>query len=224
MKFTNKELLLFDFDGTLIDSVPDLAIALNHMLTSLNRPIFDENIIRFWVGNGAHTLVQRALLGKSEIDEPIDESLFESALDTFLSYYAKNACVETSAYPEVIDTLLTLKEKGYVLAIITNKPYMFIEPILESLGIKNLFSLSLGGDSLEEKKPHPLPLLHACAKLNIKAENAIMIGDSKNDILAAHAANIDSIGVSYGYNYGEAITAYNPKLVVDNFMDLLERF
>jgi phosphoglycolate phosphatase len=223
LNFSHKELLLFDFDGTLIDSVPDLAHALNHMLKTLNRETFKEDTIRFWVGNGAHTLVKRALLGKNEIDDSLDETLFEDALKIFLDFYTENVCVYTLAYPGVVETIKTLQQKGYILAIITNKPYAFINPILEGLGMSECFTLLLGADSLAQKKPHPQPLLYACENLNIKIENAIMVGDSKNDILAAHSAKMDSIGVSYGYNYGEHIEVYKPSLVVDNFMDILER-
>ncbi len=222
MKFTNKKLLLFDLDGTLIDSAPDLALAVNHTLKSLNRPIFDEDIIRSWVGNGAQTLVKRALSGKSEINENIDTALFENALEIFLTFYKNNLCVKTLAYPNVLTTLKTLQKKGYRLSIVTNKPFDFIEPILIGLGLDNLFEFSLGGDSLTNKKPHPEPLLHICEKLNISVENSLMIGDSKNDILAAKAASMDSIGVTYGYNYGEDIGIYKPDVIVSDFGNILK--
>lgn len=105
----------------------------------------------------------------------------------------------------------------------TNKPYAFIEPILNGLGLKNIFELCLGGDSLENRKPHPQQLFHICKELNISIENSIMIGDSKNDILAAQSAGMNSIGVSYGYNYGEDISLSQPDAVVDDFADILKR-
>ena len=222
MKFENRELIIFDLDGTLIDSAPDLALAVNYMLESINRPAFDEDVIRSWVGNGAQTLVKRALSGASEINENIDDALFESALNIFLNFYRSNLCVKTTTYPNVTSTLKTLREKGYRLVIVTNKPYDFIEPILVGLNLDGIFELYLGGDSLTSRKPHPEPLLYACKELNISIQKSIMIGDSKNDILAANAAKMDSIGVSYGYNYGEDIAIYNPDIVVDNFADILK--
>jgi len=222
MKFTNKKLLLFDLDGTLIDSVPDLALAVNHTLKSLHRPTFDENIIRSWVGNGASTLVKRALSGGAEIDENIDETFFQNALSTFLDFYAKNLCVSTKLYEDVDSSIKILQEKGYRLAIVTNKPYDFVSPILDGLGLSNTFELCLGGDSLEKAKPNPEPLIYACEKLGVSIEDTLMIGDSKNDILAAKAAEMDSIGVSYGYNYGEDIGIYKPQVVVDDFKSLLK--
>ena len=212
--FKNKKLILFDLDGTLIDSGPDLALALNDMLTQLGRENFTLETIHNWVGNGAKTLVKRALLGKKEIDEDVEEKLFKHALEIFLDSYAQNVCVDTILYPEVKNTLEILKSRGYRLSIVTNKPYDFVAPILEGLDIAEYFEYFIGGDSLPEKKPRPEPLLHICEKLGVSVENSLMIGDSKNDILAAHAAGIDSIGVSYGYNYAEPIEASSPTCVV----------
>lgn len=222
MKFKNKEVILFDLDGTLINSGPDLALAVNHMLQILNRETFSEDIIDGWVGNGAQMLVQRALSGQREIDENLDTDLCSDALDIFLTFYAKNLCVATVTYSNVPATLTRLKETGYRLAIVTNKPFAFVEPILVSLTLSGLFELILGGDSLDKKKPDPLPLLHACEKMNVSIDQCLMVGDSKNDILAANAAGMQSIGVTYGYNYGEDIAVYQPDMIVDDFSELLE--
>ncbi len=221
MKFSNKEVILFDLDGTLIDSAPDLALAVNYMLKQLNRSAFSETTIRSWVGNGAQMLVKRALSGKSTIDDTIDPLLFSEALDIFLTFYGQNLSVATAPYPHVPTTLKTLREAGYRLVIVTNKPYDFIEPILEGLQLTGLFELWLGGDSLTHRKPDPLPLLHVCEKLNASVSQCVMVGDSKNDILAANAAGMQSIGVTYGYNYGEDIGLYKPDAVFDNFADII---
>ncbi|MBA1421286.1 MAG: phosphoglycolate phosphatase [Epsilonproteobacteria bacterium] len=222
MKFENKKLLIFDLDGTLINSALDLALAVNYMLTQLGRDTFDEEVIHSWVGNGALTLVKRALSGAREVDESLDEAYVEKALKIFLDYYEKNLCNATVPYPNVIETLHALKEKGYILAIVTNKPFPFVSPILQGLGMDAMFSLILGGDSLPEKKPHPQPLLHVCERLEIEVENAVMIGDSKNDILAANAYGMDSVGVTYGYNYGEDIGVHKPTVIIDDFEKLLK--
>ena len=215
MKFTNKKVILFDLDGTLVDSAPDLALALNHMLTTLKRKPFHTETIRSWVGNGAQTLVKRGLCGSSIVDEDIDPELFEQALEIFLQFYAQNLCVHTLIYPHVTVTLNTLKSKGYRLALVTNKPYDFIDPLLEGLALTGLFELSLGGDTLAKKKPDPMPLLHVCERLNVDVSECVMVGDSKNDILAAQAAKMHSIGVTYGYNYNEHISHYKPDYVVE---------
>lgn len=222
MKFENKKLLIFDLDGTLINSALDLALAVNYMLKTLERDTFDEQVIHGWVGNGALMLVQRALSGDRKVDESLDEASIEKALGIFLEYYGKNLCNATIPYPNVTTTLNTLKEKGYTLAIVTNKPFAFVEPILEGLGLNGLFELILGGDSLPLKKPDPAPLLHVCETLSISEEQSLMVGDSKNDILAANACAMQSVGVTYGYNYGESISIYDPDMVIDNFGDLLK--
>ena len=221
MKFENKKLLIFDLDGTLINSALDLALAVNTMLETLERETFAEDIIHKWVGNGALTLVKRALSGSRTVDEKLDEVYVKKALKIFLDYYAKNLCNATVPYPHVITTLKTLKKK-YTLAIVTNKPFAFVSPILKGLRMDGLFELILGGDSLSEKKPHPMPLLHICEKLSVSVEASVMVGDSKNDILAAAACGMDSVGVTYGYNYGEDIGVHKPTVVIDNFNKILE--
>ena len=222
MKFTDKELLLFDLDGTLIDSAPDLALSVNFMLRSIQREEFPQSIIDSWVGNGASTLVQRALSGSKIVDKNIDDALFEKALSIFLNYYKENLCVSTVAYPNVQTTLQTLQKSGYTLVIVTNKPFDFVKPILEKLELSEFFTDFIGGDSLAKKKPEPEPLLYFCEKFKILPNNSLMIGDSKNDILAAKAANIESVAVNYGYNYGEDISLYSPERIVEDFADILE--
>jgi phosphoglycolate phosphatase len=220
--FYDKKLIIYDFDGTLIDSVPDLALALNLMLEDISYPTYDEDTIRNWVGNGATTLVKRALSAGIEIKNDIDKSLFQKALDIFLDYYKQNVCIKTKMYSDVKDTLESLQRDGYLQAIVTNKPYEFIEPILEGLDIKEFISYFIGGDSLDEKKPSPKPLLYVCERLNIDKSKTIMIGDSKNDILSAQNAKIEVVGVSYGYNYGEDIAVYKPSIVIDEIKTLKE--
>jgi phosphoglycolate phosphatase len=221
LKLENKKLLIFDLDGTLINSALDLALAVNYMLETLEQETFSEDIIHGWVGNGALTLVKRALSGSRTVDNGLDEVYVQKALKIFLDYYEKNLCNATVTYPHVISTLKTLKEK-YTLAIVTNKPFVFVAPILKGLEMDGLFALILGGDSLEEKKPHPMPLLHVCEKLSVSVESSVMIGDSKNDILSANACNMDSVGVTYGYNYGEEIGVHKPTVIIDDFSELLE--
>ncbi len=192
------------------------------MLKTLDRDTFSEEVIHGWVGNGAQTLVQRALSGQSEIDKNLDTTFAADALDIFLAFYAQNLCVATVTYPNVPSTLKALKSMGYRLGIVTNKPFDFVEPILEGLKLTGLFELILGGDSLAQKKPDPAPLLHVCEKLDVPVEACVMVGDSKNDILAANSCGMQSIGVTYGYNYGEDIRVYEPSIVIEDFSDLME--
>jgi len=209
--------VFFDLDGTLIDSSEDLANSINFMLKALNKKEFDPETIKTWVGNGAAILVKRALSGGMEIKD-IDETLFNRAKEIFLNHYKNNLCIKTALFPEVKETLKKIPHKK---AIITNKPYEFVKPILKKLDI-DMFELVLGGESLPEKKPSPLPLLHACKYFNITPDEAIMVGDSKNDILAAKNAGIKVIALNYGYNQGEDITKYNPDFVFEKFSDILK--
>lgn len=224
MKFTEKKAILFDLDGTLIDSAPDLALAVNHMLVELGREPIDTEIIRSWVGNGATVLVQRALSGSAQIAADLDQALASKALSIFLAFYAQHLCVDTVTYAHVGESLQALKGKGYTLAIVTNKPYQFVEPILQGLKLTGLFELILGGDSLSKRKPDPLPLLHACEQLGVTVDECVMVGDSKNDIIAANAANMQSIGLTYGYNYGEDINEHGPDISFDDFADIVPLF
>ena len=222
MILSPKKLIIFDLDGTLIDSVPDLAAAVNHMLRELGYRAYEEYTIRLWVGNGAQTLVKRALSGSFTIDETIDETHFAQALNIFLTHYSKNLAVHTRPYKDVVTTLQQLHTRGYRLAIVTNKPVDFVSPILKALSLEQLFEYFVGGDSLPERKPHPMPLLHVCEKLGTTVDEAVMIGDSKNDLLAANRAHMQSIGVTYGYNYDEKISRYDPDIIVDDFAALLK--
>lgn len=224
MKFADKKVIIFDLDGTLIDSAPDLILAVNHMLKTLNRKTFSEEKIRSFIGNGTEVLVKRALSANINIDKTLKEDFCLDALEIFLDFYSQNLIVLTTLYPKVHLTLKVLKDAGYVLVIVTNKPYDFIEPILKALDIDGLFEFYLGGDSLAQKKPSPLPLLYVCQKLGVLAQECVMVGDSKNDILASKSAKMQSIGLSYGYNYGEDIGTFDPDFIFDDFSDIVKTF
>lgn len=216
-----KTTLLFDLDGTLIDSVPDLAAASNKMLRALGRQEFSEQYYRNWIGNGAKVMVRRALSADLKSADNLQPELIEQALALFLQHYQEGVCINTSMYPDVKSTLEYLKKQGKKLAIVTNKPSIFIAPILKELGL-TMFDFFLGGDTLERCKPDPYPLLHACKLSNCSIEDCVMIGDSRNDILAAKAANMDSIGLTYGYNYGEDIRIHQPNIVLNQFSGITD--
>ncbi|WP_066217834.1 phosphoglycolate phosphatase [Formosa haliotis] len=223
MNFKKKELIIFDFDGTLINSIPDLTLAVNTMLSHFNtQPLTVAQVTPF-IGNGAKPLVKRSL-EYALPNQKLTEEFLKKAFDIYLSAYKKVTCKDTFMYPGVLDTLKYLDKKGYNLVICTNKPYGFIEPILNTLQIKSLFKHWVGEDSLAQKKPHAEPLLHLAKLTHTSIENSIMVGDSKNDILAALNAKMDSIGVSYGYNYNENIADYNPTVVVNEFAELQDMF
>ncbi len=222
MIFKNKKHLIFDLDGTLIDSVPDLTTALNCMADKLGLNSFDEDRVRGWVGNGAQILVKRALSGSREISDDIEEEYFKEALDIFFDCYQKHICEKTKLFYGVLDTLNILKDRVFKMSIVTNKPSKFTAPIIEELGIDRYFEVVIGGDDLPVKKPDPLPLLEVIKRADSSIDESLMIGDSKNDILAAKSAGIDSVGVTYGYNYDVPISDYSPDLVIESMKELTE--
>ncbi len=214
-----KSLLIFDFDGTLIDSVPDLAEATNMMLKQLGKPTYPESEVRNWVGNGSRKLVERALTASSQV--PPTQQQISDAQEVFFEAYEQTSGTKTVAYAGVDKGLKQLQQAGYILALVTNKPIRFVPKLLQHFGWQDLFTEVLGGDSLAEKKPDPAPLHYVCGQLRVNPNKAVMIGDSKNDILAGQNAGIDTLGLSYGYNYGQDIRDFKPTQAFDDFASLV---
>jgi phosphoglycolate phosphatase len=223
VNYKDKELIIFDLDGTLIDSNPDLTLAVNLMLSHYDiAPLTVEDTTPF-IGNGAKLLVERALNHTMQ-PEDITKERFDEAFQIFFAAYRENLCVDTYLYPGVLETLEYLDKKGYKMTICTNKPFEFIEPILKDLSIKHYFTSWVGADSVSKQKPDPAPLFHLAKEMNKTIDKCIMVGDSKNDIKAARNADMVSIGVSYGYNYNQHISDFNPDRVIDNFAELQKLF
>lgn len=211
-------LLLIDLDGTLVDSVPDLAAAVNRMLDDLGRPPAAQDDVRNWVGNGAVRLVKRALV--NALDGEPEPAEFERAMPLFLAYYAEENCRHSLPYPTVRATLERLAATGMHLACVTNKPGDFTLPMLEQLDLARFFALVVAGDTAPAVKPDPAPLLHAMDFFKVPPAEALMVGDSVNDIQAARAAGIPVICVSYGYNHGRDIRGAAPDAVIDSLAEL----
>lgn len=218
MSIKTPEMVLIDVDGTLVDSVPDLAYCVDEMMTQLGMPAHGEGKVREWVGNGVERLTRRALIGK--LDGEPDEALFEKAYPIFLELYADNTCKRSCLYPGVAEGLAYLKQKGFKLGCVTNKAACFTEPLLQELGIFDDFAIVISGDTLAKKKPDPLPLLHGAEFFGVKPENALMLGDSVSDVKAARAAGFQIICMTYGYNHGVDIRESNPDAVIDSMAEL----
>jgi phosphoglycolate phosphatase len=212
------KMVLIDVDGTLVDSVPDLAYCVDEMMKQLGMQVHGESKVREWVGNGVERLVRRALIG--QLDGEPDQALFEKAYPIFLELYADNTSKRSVLYPGVKQGLAYLKSSGYKLGCVTNKAAQFTIPLLKDLGIHDEFGIIVSGDSLPQKKPDPMPLLHVAEHFGVNPSEATMIGDSVSDVKAARAAGFQIICMSYGYNHGVDIRDANPDAVIDSMAEL----
>ena len=218
MDIRKPRMILIDVDGTLVDSVPDLAWCVDELMRRLGREPHGEARVRNWVGNGVERLVRRALIGQLDGEPP--EADFEKAYPIFLELYAENTSKRSRLYPGVREGLDYLKSQGYLLGCVTNKAAQFTIPLLKDLGIHDDFGIVVSGDTLPVKKPDPGPLLHAAAHFGVAPEESLMIGDSVSDVKAARAAGFQIVCMSYGYNHGEDIRNYDPDLVNDSMAEL----
>ena len=218
MKKFNPKLIMIDVDGTLVDSVPDLAYCVDEVMKAMNRAPWGEAKVRHWVGNGVPKLVERSLTG--ELEASANKQDFDKAYPIFLELYSVNTSVRSCLYSGVKEGLDYLKQQGYILGCVTNKAEQFTMPILKDLGIFDYFGLVVSGDTLAKKKPDPLPLLHSAEFFNINPQDCLMLGDSISDVVASRAAEFEIICMSYGYNHGVDIQEANPDLVIDSMAEL----
>lgn len=214
--------VLFDLDGTLVDSIHDIAAAANHTLQELGYNPLPVAQITTFVGRGVDALIWQCLLEIIDDSAP-DPDQYQQARTLFARHYEKQLeQAETPVFDGVFQGLEQFKNGGCKLAVVTNKPIAFTERILKQTGLAPYFQTVVGGDSCEEKKPHPLPLLFACAELNTQPEHSLMIGDSVNDVTAANEAHIDVLVLPYGYNQGEPTSALPATAHVDDLLAAYE--
>ncbi len=217
-KLQRPQMVLIDVDGTLVDSVPDLAYCVDEMLQQLGMPVRGEARVRHWVGNGVERLVQRAL--SNHLDGMPEAALYAKALPIFRALYADNTSKRSCLYDGVSEALAFLKTTGVKIGCVTNKASEFTLPSLRDLGIAKYFELVICGDMVAKKKPDPMPLLQAAAQLGVSPQASLMLGDSMSDVKAARAAGFGIICMSYGYNHGEDIRDYHPDAVVASMAEI----
>ncbi len=220
--FGRIRLVLFDLDGTLVDSLPDLAWCGNAMLRELGLPPREENAARAWVGNGIERFVKRFLTGEMQA-EPETE-LFDQALAGFTRLYADNVSTRSTIYPGVIEGLERLAQREVHLACVTNKAGSFTADLLHAMRLADFFELVVAGDTTPRKKPDPMPLHHAADFFGLDYAACLMVGDSANDVTAARAAGFRIACVPYGYNQGHPVEMCNPDLVVADLRELADLF
>jgi phosphoglycolate phosphatase len=210
------KLILCDLDGTLVDSAADIAIALNRALDDLGLAPVTDTQVRRWVGQGAMRLIHCV------IDHGrLDPALHPVLLNQFMNRYMAAVCEVSEVYPGVREFLAACHADGITLACVTNKPYQAARDLLAALDLLDDFQLLIGGDTLPHRKPHPEPLLHCLRHFEMSVEEALMVGDSRNDVDAAKAAQMKVVAVSYGYNHGEPVADTQPDWLVDSLASLI---
>ena len=209
--------VMIDLDGTLADTIPDLAEAANMMLRELDRPGLERELIRTFVGKGIPKLVERALAGSLEGSAPA--GLLKRALPIYERCYAEVNGKHTVIFPGVSEGLRTLRAMQLPLACVTNKAERFTLALLEHLQLARCFEQVIAGDTLPQKKPDPQPLLHACRGFGIAPGDMLMIGDSANDVEAARAAGCPVFCVTYGYNEGRDVRELDVDAIVASLIE-----
>ena len=212
--------VLFDLDGTLVDSAPDLTLAANKMLSALGYPQVNCSQVKGWVGDGVRSLVLRALT--AILGDVPAESLIEQSYVLFQRYYAESVYQDSTLYPRVHETLQTLKSSRLALACVTNTPSRYTKPVLEKSGLTGFFGAVVSGDDLSLKKPDPAPLEFAAEQLGVPLTACVLVGDSINDISAAGAAGIPVLWATYGYASQDDIEQDATYGAIDTIFQLCE--
>jgi phosphoglycolate phosphatase len=216
------QLVIFDLDGTLIDSRLDLVHSVNAALRHIERPELPEHLIASYVGDGAQILIQRALGG-----EQVDEAIVRKGLEFFLTYYRAHKLDHTTVYEGIIDALAAIERpvsgQRRKLAVLTNKPVVPSRAIVEALRMKKFFLQIYGGNSFATKKPDPEGARKLLEECGVSAEHAVIVGDSHTDVETGHNAGLWTVGVTYGFA-PESLADAKPDVIVDHPRELTELF
>ena len=211
------EAALIDLDGTMVDTADDFAAGLNGMLAQLDAEETTREEVMGYVGKGSEHLIKSVLAPRLAEDDA--QARFDEALALYQDEYAKINGLHTHLYPEVEAGLAALRDQGIKLACVTNKPHRFAMELLQQYGLAQFFEVVIGGDSLEKKKPDPLPMLTACERLGVEPVAAVAIGDSENDAIAGRAAGMATLTVPYGYNHGQPVQKIESDGIVASLLD-----
>jgi phosphoglycolate phosphatase len=218
MSLSRPEFIVFDLDGTLVDSAPDLAYCADTMLERLGREPAGVERVRGWIGNGVAMLVKRALT--FEMWPQGEPEGFAQALPMFMALYAENVCERSRLFPGVLEGIRALKAEGYKLACLTNKHSDFTLPLLEKLGVAQFLDYIGCGNQFEKHKPHPEPLLKTADRFGVAPVQCLMVGDSENDVEAARAADYGIVCVTYGYRRCDNAEDLHADALIESIADL----
>ncbi|MFV3074304.1 phosphoglycolate phosphatase [Niveispirillum fermenti] len=208
--------LIFDFDGTLIDSAPDIALALNRLLAGQGRPELPLAAVKAMIGDGAARLVDQAFTATGP---SLPAEALPSMTERYLALYGALPADPACLYPGVTETLAALRHAGHRLGLCTNKPAGISRDLLAELGLAALFDAVAGGDTVAQRKPHPAPLRWVMDRLGVGPDGAVMVGDNANDVAAARGAGVPVVAVSYGYPR-MSVADLGADAVIDRFADL----
>lgn len=217
-------LIIFDLDGTLIETAGEIGLAVNRTLEDFKLDPVSDSDVRRWIGHGTGWLMKQAWLDRGE-DPEMDADLWEEVMARFVHHYYETAGTLSHPYPHVLETLKKLGEMGVKRAILTNKEGRFTDRVLSAHGLgASLLDAVVSGDTLPVKKPDPSGIRHLLTQFNSSAEDALFVGDSETDIKTARAAKLICWAVPYGYNHGRPIADEQPDRVVDDVRPVLEYF
>lgn len=218
------ELVMFDLDGTLVETAPEIADAANDLLRELGLPGVAEDLVKDWIGHGTREMMTHAYAHAAQIDIRTVRraGTMDKLMPRLAPYYERRCGTRSRLYPDVLDALRALREREVRLAVVTNKEGRFTAPILLAQNIRHFFDVIVAGDSLAAKKPDPLPLQHCLDTFQVRRERALFVGDSQLDVQAARAAGVEVWAVPYGYNMGQPITDSHPDRIVPTLAALIE--
>jgi len=222
VKLNQARAVVFDLDGTLIDTLPDLTAAVNAMLTALGARNIPQARIRQLIGDGADKLVARAVAeattGEPELTDADEQS---RAMQLFLHYYEQHLYVQSRVYPEAARVLRLLRDKGLRVGCVTNKSSRFAIPVLELAGLSGFLELTLCADRSEDRKPSPALLLETCQRFQLVPREMLYVGDAHTDVIAARAAGCGAVAVTFGYHKEGALERVEPDATVGSLMGIV---
>ncbi|MFK8016831.1 MAG: phosphoglycolate phosphatase [Gammaproteobacteria bacterium] len=206
--------VLFDLDGTLIDTAPDMGGALNDMLHARDQAPLPAESLRPLVSHGSRALVQRGFA-------PADEAAMQTLIQEFLAVYATRVARHSALFDDMPEFLLELERLNVTWGVVTNKPEALSVTLMHELNLSDRSAVLIGGDTLSERKPHPMPLLHAAQQINIPATRCLYVGDAERDISAGRAAGMTTVAANYGYLLdGDCATRWGADYIVDSVAQL----
>ena len=217
------ELVLFDLDGTLVETAAEIADAVNDTMARFQLPPVSEARVAGWIGHGTHELLVQALAaqGQTDVGAVRASTSLQLASLEFDRYYLQRSGTRSTLYPQVRETLAALRTRGVALALVTNKETRYTQRVLAAHGLEAAFDRVIGGDTMPTKKPDPAGVQACLTQFGVNRERALFVGDSSIDVATARAAGVPVWAVPYGYNQGQAIAASAPDRLIDDISALL---